>query len=60
MQLVYLFDGVKCGAVAADAGSDDEQVVIEGFGRGAVVGKRGGYCAAGVCAAEGTVAVRWW
>lgn len=29
--------------MAANAGADDEQVVVERLGRGAVGGKRGGY-----------------
>lgn len=34
---------MKRGAVAANAGADDEQVVVERLGRGTVGGKRGGY-----------------
>ena len=33
---------MKRGTVAADAGADDEQVVIEGLGSASVVGERGG------------------
>jgi len=35
---------VKRGAVATDAGADDEQVVVEKCGSGSVVGQSGGHC----------------
>jgi len=35
---------VKRGAVATDASANDEQIVVEQCGSGAVVGKRGGHC----------------
>lgn len=42
--------------MAPDASTDDEQVVFEGFGTGAVVGECGGYCG-GVWPAGGATVV---